>query len=109
MTEYNVGKSLIYNLKQKILCDYDEIFSEESKKYNISKKLYLLEVFPSIIYNKNKCHSRIWNNGFGMQCSRNIVSNKLCKIHYNELLETGCLKHGHILDEPPIYFKKCSL
>ena len=109
MTEYNVNKALISKLKENILQKYDDQFSNASKKHGVTKKEYLLKVFPSLVYKKNRCCSRVWNSGFGLQCSRKPLSNGLCKIHYKEVLKKGFLKHGHILDDPPHMFNSKSI
>jgi hypothetical protein len=62
-----------------------------NKKKYISRKPY--ESKP------NKCKCRIWNNGYGGQCSNRIKQDNLCKRHFNMYHRDHVLPFGWI-DEP---------
>jgi hypothetical protein len=50
---------------------------------------------------QNKCKCRIWNNGYGGQCSNRIKQDNLCKRHYNMLQKDHVLPFGWIDDPLP--------
>tara|TARA_B100001123_G_C14855665_1_gene845912 strand:+ start:221 stop:661 length:441 start_codon:yes stop_codon:yes gene_type:complete len=48
---------------------------------------------------KQKCIARTWSNGKGLQCSRNAMNKRFCKLHQNQFDSKGFLWQGTILDE----------
>ena len=50
---------------------------------------------------KNMCVARLWLDGYGGQCSHNIIENELCKKHNGMLKKYGKLRFGKITDTKP--------
>ena len=49
----------------------------------------------------NKCHARLWNNGYECQCSNKIIDDNLCKKHINMLEKYKVLRFGYINEPLP--------
>jgi hypothetical protein len=58
-------------------------------------------------FNPEKCAARVWNHGFGAQCSRKCLEQgKLCKAHQktkDAIPEGDDLKHGYFDQERPLF------
>jgi hypothetical protein len=107
MADFSLSKKTISNLKKQIIHDNYDNFTKIANLKKQSINQFIITEIPSLIYNPNKCQSRVWNKGFGQQCSRCPKNGgKYCNLHYNELISKGYLKHGDIQDPPPKEFKK---
>lgn len=109
MVDYDVSYKLNDDLKKYILEKYNHVFTEVSEKQNKTRNEILIENAPFIIIDKTKCIARVWNNGFGKQCSRFKEDRGLCKIHCKQLQKKGELTLKTIYDEKPKYFNKYSI
>ncbi len=106
MADFCLSKKTISNLKKQIIHDNYVNFQKIANIKNQSINQFIIENIPSLIYNPQKCQSRVWNKGCGQQCSRYKKNGKYCNLHYKELITKGYLKHGNILALPPKGFKK---
>ena len=106
MVEFTITKKTLSNLKHNTITHNFKNFTKIANLKNKNLNQFILNEIPSLIYNPDKCLSRVWNKGFGKQCSRCPKNDKYCNLHNNELLTKGYLKHGNILESPPHFFKK---
>ena len=52
-------------------------------------------------FTKDTCQARIWNEGFGGQCSFHKNEGNLCKRHHNMFEKYGYLWLGYIHEDKP--------
>ena len=109
MADFTLSKKQFAAISQNIITKNYDNFTKIAKLKNQSTNQFILEQIPSLIFNQDKCLSRVWNNGFGKQCSRCQKTDKYCQLHYNEIENHGFLKHGNIMEPPPKTFKKMSI
>ena len=109
MVDYDVSYKLNDKLKKYILEKYNNVFNEIAEKQNKTRNEILIENAPFIIIDKTKCIARVWNNGFGKQCSRFKEDGGLCRIHCNQFQKKMELPLKTIYDEKPKYFNKYSI
>lgn len=108
MVDYDMSKSNIPELKKMILQDYEKIFLDLSDYYNLERNELLKQFFGYLIEDNTKCIARVWNKGFGKQCSRKKKDCDLCTLHLKQYKSKG-LVLGTIYDEKPYYFNKYSI
>ena len=106
MADFTLSKKQFAAIKQNIITKNYNNFTKIAQLKKLSTNQFILEHITSLVFNPDKCQSRVWNNGFGKQCSRCQKTDKYCQLHYNEIETHGHLKHGSILEEPPKTFKK---
>lgn len=109
MVDFTFSKKQLSSIKQNIITRNYSNFTKIAQLKKQSTNQFILENIPSLILNHDKCLSRVWNNGFGKQCSRCQKTDKYCQLHYNEIENHGYLKHGNIMEPPPKTFKKMSI
>jgi len=115
----NLLKKALTYLNNKILkITIDNTFNH--LKYNFryftscNNKLLISKCFirlKQICIIKNKCIARVWNYGYGRQCSRNICNRNLCKTHLKQLDTKGSLSLNTIYEPKPNFsgFKPSSI
>ena len=52
-------------------------------------------------FTENTCQARIWNEGWGGQCSSQKKTGHICQTHHNVLLNKGYLWLGYITEDKP--------
>ena len=67
-------------------------------KKDISSKVITRKKFT---FTENTCQARIWNEGFGGQCSSQKKTGDLCQKHHNILSKNGYLWLGYISEDKP--------
>ena len=77
-----------------------DINPDENKWLSMNKKYISRRSYKT---KKNKCLCRIWNNGYGGQCSNNSKVDHLCMRHYNMLKKDNILPFGYITESRPEY------
>ena len=99
------------NKELEYFCDFvQEKLKLDSENNSIAQVLHkhkitnIVQTFPKKLVSdakKCQCVARIWNKGFGAQCSRRTADpSKLCGLHTNRL------RYGIITDEAPLAFEK---
>jgi len=68
-------------------------------KKDISSKVITRKKFT---FTENTCQARIWNEGFGGQCSSQKKTGDLCQKHHNILSKNGYLWLGYISEDKPM-------
>ena len=109
MVDYDISYKLNSELKKYILEKYNHDFIKIAENNNITRNKLLIDNCPYLIIDKTKCIARVWNNGFGKQCSRKHTNRNLCNVHYKQFQENGELTLKTIYDEKPPYFNKYSI
>lgn len=93
----HMNKDKYRDLIYKYIKEYDneiEFTKVKGNKY-ISREMFKEKT--------NKCHARLWNNGYACQCSNKIINNNLCKKHINMLKKYEILRFGYINEPLPRY------
>ncbi len=109
-TLYNIAKN--NDLPLKLIVDIFSSYIENSKDIKNSKSLFWEEtekihLIPKkrkrnnniVPHDCDRCIARIWNNGFGGQCTRKKQNGKHCLSHQKKL------NYGNITDKLPDSFK----
>lgn len=111
MTEYEISSRLNNELKKDLITKYNDIFQELAKTQQKTNNNFLIQYCPFLIEKQNKCIARVWNDGYGGQCSRNICHRNLCKTHLKQLETKGCLSLNNIYEPKPNFsgFKPSSI
>ena len=109
MVECDISMSMVNDLKRYILQEYNSYFLQLSDLENVSRNNYLATYMPYLIENKHNCIARVWNNGFGKQCSHKKKHNDLCSLHLKQYRSEKGLVLGTIFDDRPDYFNKYSI
>jgi hypothetical protein len=95
----NVEDKIINELIEKHVNNNPFIFINPNKEKEIIKK-------DKFINKENRCNVRIWNKGYGGQCTMNCSIHskdiKLCTRHLKLYNEYGYFRFGLITEELPI-------
>ena len=119
---------VFFYISENILSEIDNILKNKneeiikwiSNRQEVSNELLLHEILPSNkkpsnskkISDKERCMSRIWNNGYGGRCSRirkdygMKTQCNFCNFHQKEFLNKGQLRYGRIDEISPFRLSK---
>ena len=96
MNYHLIGKKYF---NDKDLLDLKRVQNHIDKNIITWKKLYGTEL---IVPNKNKCQSRVWNSGYGGQCSHDkLTTGCLCSFHKQAEDKHKTWWLGNITDTKP--------
>tara|TARA_Y100000589_G_scaffold219887_1_gene207509 strand:- start:533 stop:868 length:336 start_codon:yes stop_codon:yes gene_type:complete len=93
-----ISKKSINMIGEFIRNKNEEILKKVAKKYNLDEKKLIREILEEgEEIDKKRCMGRIWNDGYGGQCSRYVTEegSEYCRIHSKKLA------HGRIDGECP--------
>jgi hypothetical protein len=94
-----------YNIDDKT---FEKICKMRIKKYMKQIKLKDMKIIKhyssiNMIKTKNRCKCRLWSDGYESRCSNKIITDDLCKTHYNMFKKYGNLRFGKIDDIKPTH------
>ena len=88
-----VSKNTLKQLDQFLIYHQNQFIKRLENENQISLKSYLIEKKPQ---DRICCLARIWNKGYGGQCSRfRIKGHDYCLLHFKQF-QQGHLPHGRI-------------
>lgn len=113
MSQNCISKHTVKELDECIIHQNIILLKKIANDYNLEHQDFIKEIMSDymdiklidkelsrnnkITINKKRCMSRIWNQGYGGQCTRYCQDSKdYCKIHQREIICKSELRYGRI-------------